>query len=248
MANFFKNPLVLAETVIGSLTDSRSVILFEQPNDINQWLSSTNQVGLTSISNPDQSETTLGRLETTYNNFRKTINDLVDANKLKELFTGLTVPYLSKINGFNMYGVSYVDSNISPTSDLCTHPVETGEVITDNAILNPVKATVRIAMPTTLYTTLYTQIERLFKEKTYIMLQTKFTMYPNMVIVSMPYKMQNTDIDRPIIELQLEQVMQATTEYVESSINAATAFNAEDSDTGDYGREYADVISDVIGL
>ena len=109
MANFFKNPLVLAETVIGSLTDSRSVILFEQPNDINQWLSSTNQVGLTSISNPDQSETTLGRLETTYNNFRKTINDLVDANKLKELFTGLTVPYLSKINGQTLPGKKLYD-------------------------------------------------------------------------------------------------------------------------------------------
>ena len=34
MANLFKNPLVVAETVVGSMIDLRNVVLYAQPEEI----------------------------------------------------------------------------------------------------------------------------------------------------------------------------------------------------------------------
>lgn len=231
MANLFKNPLVLAETVVGSLIDTRAVILYKQPDgDLDQILSANN----------------LQTSETLSETVRSTIMQLVRGTSLEELFTGIEVAYLSQINGYNAYGVSYMSADVNISSDLCQHPLETGEIITDNAIINPVKATVRISMPTAFYTHIYEQIERYFYEKTKIMLQTKFKMYRNMVITALPYKLDNASVDRPQVELELEQVLEAETEYVELKIDSSACLDASDGDTVNYGRQYAQTAADVV--
>lgn len=219
MANFFKNPLVLAETVVGALTDQRSLVLYEQPE--------------TKIAS-DETEDLLA---------------LVDKNQLVELFTGIGVPYISKINGFNMYGISYVKGDIDISSDLCDHPTETGSVITDNAIINPITIKIEVAMPTALYTRIYAQMVKYYQQKKFIIVQTKFAMYRNMVIQNMPYKLDNSTVDRPIIELVLRQVMEVQPQYTnatQTTGNSITnAKNGEDNDTIDRGRLTATVMGDV---
>lgn len=219
MANFFKNPLVLAETVVGALTDQRSLVLYEQPE--------------TKIAS-DETEDLLA---------------LVDKNQLVELFTGIGVPYISKINGFNMYGISYVKGDVDISSDLCDHPTETGSVITDNAIINPITIKVEVAMPTALYTRIYAQMVKYYQQKKFIIVQTKFAMYRNMVIQNMPYKLDNSTVDRPIIELVLRQVMEVQPQYTnatQTTGNSITnAKNGEDNDTIDRGRLTATVMGDV---
>ena len=66
-----------------------------------------------------------------------------------------------------MYGISYMSADVNISSDLCKHPIETGEVVTDNAIINPIKATVRINMPTALYSRIYAEIEKHYINKDY---------------------------------------------------------------------------------
>ena len=219
MANFFKNPLVLAETVVGALTDQRSLVLYEQPE--------------TKIAS-DETEDLLA---------------LVDKNQLVELFTGIGVPYISKINGFNMYGISYVKGDVDISSDLCDHPTETGSVITDNAIINPITIKIEVAMPTALYTRIYAQMVKYYQQKKFIIVQTKFAMYRNMVIQNMPYKLDNSTVDRPIIELVLRQVMEVQPQYTnatQTTGNSITnAKNGEDNDTIDRGRLTATVMGDV---
>ena len=219
MANFFKNPLVLAETVVGALTDQRSLVLYEQP------------------------ETKIASEET------EDLLALVDKNQLVELFTGIGVPYISKINGFNMYGVSYVKGDVDISSDLCDHPTETGSVITDNAIINPITIKIEVAMPTALYTRIYAQMVKYYQQKKFIIVQTKFAMYRNMVIQNMPYKLDNSTVDRPIIELVLRQVMEVQPQYTnatQTTGNSITnAKNGEDNDTIDRGRLTATVMGDV---
>ena len=86
MANVFKNPLVIAETVVGSLIDQRSVVLYEQQDF-------------------GESKTELEQMfEGTM--LEATITDFINKRALKELFTGTEIPYLSEINGFNMWGIS----------------------------------------------------------------------------------------------------------------------------------------------
>ena len=211
MANFFKNPLVLAETVVGSLVDTRALVLYEQPTDID----------FSSMTDDTEKE----------------LLALVDKRALKELFTGIGVPYLSEINGFNMYGISYVSGDINISSDLCEHPTETGSVVTDNAIINPISMKIQVAMPTALYTRIYAQIARYFKDKTYILVQTKFAMYKNMVVQSMPYKLDNSTVDRPIIELELRQVMEVSPQYVDAvNTGVQNPLDAADTNTQDVGR------------
>lgn len=227
MASIFSNPLVLAETVVGSLLDTRNVVLYKQPPvDLEQLVSANNQVGEQVDANA-------------------LLNNLIQETQLEELFTGIGVPVISKINGFNMFGVSYLSADVKITSDLCQHPVETGEVITDNAIINPVKATVRISMPTAFYTRIYQQIQDYFNNKKFILLQTKFGMYRNMVITQMPYKLENSSVDRAQIDLELEQVMEVYPQYVVSTATGTNSKNTiqstsaavfSDCDTVDLGR------------
>ena len=219
MANFFKNPLVLAETVVGSMIDTRALVLYEQPTDID----------FNSITD----------------NAEKELLALVDKRKLKELFTGIEVPYVSKINGFNMFGISYVQGEVDISSDLCDHPTETGSVITDNAIINPVSMKVQVAMPTGWYTRIYAQMVKMFQNKTFILVQTKFAMYRNMVIEAMPYKLENGTIDRPVIELRLRQVMEVTPQYIDSvDTGIKNPLDGEDSNTQNVGRLTAATAAD----
>lgn len=235
MANLFKNPLVLAETVVGSLLDLRSVILFKQPaGDLSSQLSDIGADSAAGIST------------------QSAIDALIEHGALEELFTGIGVPYLSDINGFNMYGISYMSADVNISSDLCKHPIETGEVVTDNAIINPIKATVRINMPTALYSRIYADIEKYYINKDYIILQTKFAMYRNMVITGLPHKLENSSIDRPQIDLQLEQVLEVLPQYTNASDTGITAdecANASDVDMEELGRKMGQEVSfiDVLG-
>lgn len=218
MVDLFHKALVLSETVIGSLLDTRSIVLYEQPPIDMQ------QLRLNNIGTDTQ-----------------IIDEYLQTQELTELFTGTPIPYLSKINGFNMFGATYLRAEVGISSDLCQHPIETGQVVTDASIINPVTATVRIAVPTAFYTQIYEQIATLFREKKYIMMQTKFALYRNMVVVAMPYVLEHENVDRVPIDIKLEQVMEIIPQYKSAnggpnSISPKKAGNATDSDTAELGR------------
>lgn len=186
MANLFRNPLVVAETVIGSVVDKRNVVLYAQPEDIDKY-----GYGLP-----------------------RSLQELVKKSELVELFKGYEVPILSNINGYNAFGGSYMSAEMEITSDLCDHPVENGEVVTDNAILKPLEAKVQLVLPTVFATRIYKEVEDYYVNKKYLMLQTKFALYRNLVISAMPYKMEHGTVDRPTIELSLRQVQVVEPRYV----------------------------------
>ena len=211
MANVFSNPLVLAETVAGAVIDQRSVILYsqikfdeakkeiidEKTNAANAWMEE----------NLDTSA------------FRPTIEDFVKKQQLKELFTGKEFSYLTDITGFTAWGISYMNAEVDISSQLCDHPIETGAVITDAAIRNPVSAKVEIVMPTAFYEKLYKQIYDYYENKTPLMLLTKFALYQNLVITDMPYKLEHNSVDRPSIILNLREVMEVVPEYEDMPAN-----------------------------
>jgi len=220
MANLFKNPLVLAETVVGSVIDQRSVVLYKQEDfkDIKSEL--------------------MSELLTRTDNAAifPTVQDYVQKQTLEELFTGTKVRYLSEINGFNMWGISYQDAAVDISSDLCDHPIETGQVITDASIINPISAELNIVMPTAFYTAIYEEVLRYYKEKKKIILLTKFGVYSDMVISAMPYKLEHGTVDRPVINLRLRQIMEVKPTYesvdiAENGISETEARVMDDTDT-----------------
>lgn len=224
MSNVFRNALVLSETVVGSIIDTRALVLYEQPEDV--------KFG-------SDAETTI---DEDGNIIETGLLQLVDSRKLKEIFTGFAdekYTRISKINGWNAYGVSYIKADVDITSDLCDFPIETGSIITDNAIVQPITIKVQIALPTAFATRIYAEMIKYYQKKKYIMVQTKFAMYRNMVIQSMPFKLENETIDRPIVELTLRQVVEVEPQYINIGNGDSEIKNpkdASDSDTVDIGR------------
>lgn len=212
MANIFKNPLVLAETVVGSLVDQRAVVLYEQQDFLEAKEELEKELASTELQS-DLLDLAGGTV------LYPTVQDFIRKRNLKELFTGnkgspeSVLRELSDINGFNMYGISYMDASVDISSDLCDHPIETGQVITDTSIQNPITAEVNIVMPTAFYTRIYEEIKKYYQEKKKIILLTKFGMYWNLVIQNMPYKLANGDVDRPTITLSLRQIMEVEPTY-----------------------------------
>lgn len=220
MADLFSNPLVVAENIVGSLLDTRAVILWEQPAvDASQFLSANSLLNAVapSVSN--------------------IINSIIQTTALTELFTGFGIKYLSDINGWNAYGISYVSAKVNTTSDICEHPTESGSKISDYAILNPVEATIVIALPTAFYSRIMAQLKSYYLQKKPIILQTKLGFYENMVISAMPYTLEASSVDRPQIELTLRQIFEVVPQYVENSnVKVPNPIDGQDSDTKDLGQ------------
>lgn len=232
MSNVFRNALVLSETVAGSILDTRSLVLYEQPENL--------KFDSSAIFEKDEDGNI--KLDKDGKPIETNLLQLVDERKLKELFTGFydnKYTRVSKINGWNAYGVSYIKADVDITSDLCDFPIETGGIITDNAIIQPISMKIQVALPTAFATRIYTEMIKYYQKKKFIMVQTKFAMYRNMVIQSMPFKMENETIDRPVVELTLRQIMEVEPQYIEignGSSEIQNPLDASDSDTVDVGR------------
>ena len=242
MSNVFRNALVLSETVVGSIIDTRALVLYEQPENYN---ANTNTLF-------EKDEKGNIKLDKNGNPIETGLLQLVDSRKLKEIFTGFAdekYTRISKINGWNAYGVSYIKADVDITSDLCDFPIETGSIITDNAIVQPITIKVQIALPTAFATRIYAEMIKYYQKKKYIMVQTKFAMYRNMVIQSMPFKLENETIDRPIVELTLRQVVEVEPQYINIGNGNSEIKNpkdASDSDTVDVGRTTSETAVDVM--
>lgn len=208
MGDIFRSSLVLAETVVGSLIDQRSVVLYEQDDFASMKQEIENEV------TKDKSWIERNFGDTTSELLLPTVEDFVNKSKLTELFKGIEFGALSDINGFNAWGISYMSAEVNITSDLCDHPIETGAKITDSAIRNPISAKVEIIMPTAFYEKIYKQVYDYYENKKKLMLMTKFAMYKNLVIKDMPYKLERGTVDRPSIVLSLREVMEVVPEYM----------------------------------
>lgn len=235
----FKNPLVVAETITGSLLDQRSVVLYEQES-------------LETARKQIQAEKDLVSQYSHRVSLKPTIEELVTKRKLKELFAGLEMPDLQtpliSLTNFNMWGITYSDAEVNISSSVAEHPIETGQVIMDSAIRNPVKAKVNIYVPTMYYTTIYNAIKTYFEDKKKIILLTKFGLYENMVLTAMPYRLQANNVDRPVISLELQEVreVEAEIQYIEANtiepIEESKSGVYDDTSTTNNGFQYVEAI------
>lgn len=209
------------QTGVGLLIDQRAVVLYSQPED--------SEISSILEEMPNASAEDIAKKQ-------------AELSKPVELFRGLAIPILSDLNGINALGVSYLTANIEPTSELAEHPVETGTMITDAAIINPLSAKVRIALPRMFYTRIYSDLEKkYFIGKKKIILQTKLAVYKNMVLQNMPHDLTNETVDRVVIDLDLRQVIDVAPQMTSAAsgnnkIKENTTKNASDADTVNEGR------------
>lgn len=109
------------------------------------------------------------------------------------------------------------------------HPVETGVVITDHVIINPVEIELALILKPSDYRSVYQQIEQLFKASTLLTVQSKAASYQNLLISAMPSDEDADMFDAIAVALRLHQVQYVTAQFgtlpaskVKNKSNAST--------------------------
>lgn len=210
MAGF--GTLSLAQTVIGTLLDQRAIVLYKQPQSDN-----SNMTIIPNVRVPNTTTQELVR-QLWGNQF-----------KYEELFAGLLSGYsntdfgmlekIANITAANPYGISYMDARVNIESEMCDHPIESGALVTDASIIQPVSAEVSVAMPTFFAERIYNQMYDLYREKqSKIILQTKYGIYTDLVLQNISYELVYDKIDRTIFTLTLREIQEAAS-YGDFSFN-----------------------------
>ena len=146
-------------------------------------------------------------------------------------------------------------ATIRETSKLMEHPVETGVILTDHHIINPVEIDIPMIVSNTssgvigaltglttsqAYAATYSEIRQNFINATLLAVKTNVGVYNNMVIADMPHEENPDMFDVITINLHLKQVI-----FVLPGGNLANNFQplaANDSNTIASGLQQAGVL------
>jgi len=103
--------------------------------------------------------------------------------------------------------------SISPSSKVMEHPVEDGSVISDFTIFNPIEIEFNMILWKSDYREVYADINRLYKDRTILTVQTFADSYSNMIITDLPHS-ESADIFNALaLTLKMKQVLFVTPEF-----------------------------------
>lgn len=130
---------------------------------------------------------------------------------------------LSALNGIVSFFIStaILSTNIKQQSEIFQHPLEMNidkntesynsakNYIADHSIIKPNVISIRMALPSMLYQTVYLEIERLWKSKSILTIVTRANTYKSMVLKSISHSEEPKTISRMVFDLQFQEI-QAT--------------------------------------
>lgn len=97
-------------------------------------------------------------------------------------------------------------AQIKESSTAMTHPVETGVTVTDHLIVNPTEISMSLMLNSSDYKTVYASINKARISGTFLSIQTKSTIYKNIIITDMPHD-ENADTFNAIpLALRMKEV------------------------------------------
>ncbi len=98
-------------------------------------------------------------------------------------------------------------ASVRETSKVMDHPVETGVVLSDHHIINPVEIDLPLMVPAVYYAAVYQQIKADFLAATELSVKTPVNVYGSMIIADMPHEESPEHFNAIIIGLRLKQVL-----------------------------------------
>jgi hypothetical protein len=98
-------------------------------------------------------------------------------------------------------------ASVRETSKVMEHPVETGVVLSDHHIINPVEIDLPLIVPAIYYAAIYQQIKADFLAATELSVKTPVNVYGSMIIADMPHEESPEHFNAIIIGLHLKQVL-----------------------------------------
>lgn len=95
---------------------------------------------------------------------------------------------------------------VDRSSELCEHPLETGNTIADFKVIKPNVAQLAVFIPSDAYGSAYKEIEQAYINSTSMIVQTRASTFANMVITDMPHD-ESPDLgDIVAISITLKEV------------------------------------------
>jgi hypothetical protein len=98
-------------------------------------------------------------------------------------------------------------ATVRETSKVMEHPVETGTVIADHHVINPVEIDLPLVVAAPVYAATYAQIRQAFVAATPLSVKTRVGVYSDLVIADMPHEEDADMYDAITINLRLKQVL-----------------------------------------
>lgn len=97
---------------------------------------------------------------------------------------------------------------VKPELKTMDHPLESGSPFTDHVVYQPIEVEVSLMLRTTTdFTNTYAQMTQFFNNATMLNVKTKASVYPSMIITSLPHDEAPEYFDTLVIALKLRQVI-----------------------------------------
>jgi len=106
-----------------------------------------------------------------------------------------------------------IKADIKESAQVMTHPVETGETITDDKIILPVEIDLAIIFDAKTHAEGYKQIKQAFIDSTIISLQTRVDTYPDLIISDYPHREDAEMYDTITMNLRLKEIKFVTAQF-----------------------------------
>lgn len=102
---------------------------------------------------------------------------------------------------------------VKEDSMLMEHPIETGAVITDHRILEPIEIEISFSLQSSDYLDVYRALKQTYINATLLVVQTKSGTYPNQLIKAMPHEEDPGQYNQINIAVRFRQVQFVTPQF-----------------------------------
>lgn len=161
----------------------------------------------------------------------------------KEVLTGNLLRNQRATNALGLEAV-ILDAEVSETSKIMEHPIETGAVIADHKVINPVEIRLRITMPGYEYEPVIKELREYWRESVKLTVQTKAATYTNMVVCDIPHSETPQNVSRITFNIRLKQALEVKPQYIRLSVKQVK--NPKNADTVKSGeKQTTSVLRDV---
>ena len=134
-------------------------------------------------------------------------------------------------------GISVLNYSVNNDSQIMEHPIESGAVIADHHVFNPIQISCNVAMPpkglkltqvslvdvlygrAQTFEETYTELSRLYNNSVRLRIKTDAQVYNNMYITSIPSDVSSQNADRQIFQITFQQAITVIPQYIKISAN-----------------------------
>lgn len=149
-------------------------------------------------------------------------------------------------------GMSVLSYNVTNDSQFIEHPIESGAMIADHHVFNPIEISCKVAMPpknsvldypdiqdlvfgsSESFEDTYKQLKDIYKNSKKLRIKTEAEVYDNMYITGLPTDVDSNTADRQIFYITFKQALEVEPQYVKLPANKVkNASNSSYSKTGE---------------